>query len=107
MSALISDANNNETCKEKSYSLRPRSGVTFRRIGSDDEEEDPKPVTSTRGHRKISGSGGGTGVRPKRKSVPLSKYKRKNANARERCRMREINEAFESLRRAIPSEDDK
>ncbi|CAH2006967.1 unnamed protein product [Acanthoscelides obtectus] len=38
----------------------------------------------------------------KQKAAPLSKYRRKTANARERNRMREINQAFETLRRVIP-----
>nr|SYW87237.1 taxi A [Mesovelia bila] len=97
--AVTADPNNNDPGKEKSYSLRPRSGVTFRR-GSDDEEEETT-VRLSRSPRK-------PGVpRPKRKSAPLSKYKRKNANARERSRMREINEAFDSLRRAVPTQDEK
>ncbi|XP_044730821.1 helix-loop-helix protein delilah-like [Chrysoperla carnea] len=37
-----------------------------------------------------------------KKAPPLSKYRRKTANARERSRMREINYAFEALRRAVP-----
>jgi bHLH factor len=40
--------------------------------------------------------------RPKQKPAPLSKYRRKTANARKRSRMREINVAFETLRRAVP-----
>nr|SVF01456.1 taxi A [Mesovelia furcata] len=99
MSTVVAaDPNNNDPAKEKSYSLRPRSGVTFRR-GSDDEEEET--VRLSRSPRKSSGP------RTKRKSAPLSKYKRKNANARERSRMREINEAFDSLRRAVPTQDEK
>lgn len=38
----------------------------------------------------------------KSRPAPLSKYRRKTANARERHRMREINNAFESLRRVLP-----
>lgn len=83
------DANNNE----KSYSLRPRSGAVMKRSSDDEEEERPRQVRR--------------GNKSKRKAAPLSKYRRKNANARERSRMREINEAFETLRRAVPSQDEK
>ncbi|XP_049798830.1 oligodendrocyte transcription factor 1-like, partial [Schistocerca nitens] len=51
------------------------------------------------------GGGGGRGRggrRAKRKPPPLSRYRRRTANARERERMREINAAFEALRRAVP-----
>ncbi|VVD03401.1 helix-loop-helix protein delilah-like [Leptidea sinapis] len=41
--------------------------------------------------------------RSRRTTQPLSKYRRKTANARERSRMREINNAFEALRRAVPA----
>ncbi|KAK3092478.1 hypothetical protein FSP39_003387 [Pinctada imbricata] len=41
--------------------------------------------------------------KPKSKPPPLSKYRRKTANARERCRMVEINQAFEELRNVLPN----
>ncbi|RZF43660.1 hypothetical protein LSTR_LSTR010857 [Laodelphax striatellus] len=74
----------------KSYSLRPRASVRpCLAITEDNATPDWRP----RGRTKR---------RTKQKPAPLSKYRRKTANARERSRMREINEAFESLRRAIP-----
>ncbi|XP_042208760.1 neurogenic differentiation factor 6-like [Homarus americanus] len=40
--------------------------------------------------------------RCKQRPPPLSKYRRKTANARERHRMKQINNAFESLRKILP-----
>ena len=75
------------------YSLRPRS---FQRRSATE-------VTTTRRSSRKSGSfGTASATRPKQKPPPLSKYRRKTANARERDRMREINAAFETLRRAVP-----
>lgn len=81
------DTNNNSPAEKSSslhkgdkYSLRPRS----RRNADDDDEVASNPKQK------------------KKKSAPLSKYRRKTANARERSRMREINQAFETLRRAVP-----
>lgn len=90
------DANNNnddfETttspAKEDKYSLRPRS---LRRV-----TESAKQVLSETGGRQNKPH------KQKQKAAPLSKYRRKTANARERNRMREINQAFETLRRVIP-----
>lgn len=83
------DSNNNSDSDKSSrgdkYSLRPRS---VRRRGV--VEEDVPVVPKTRQSK------------PKQKPAPLSKYRRKTANARERSRMREINQAFETLRRAVP-----
>lgn len=79
---------NNNTSGEKSYSLRPRASSKRDR----DEQEDEETWRPRSRARK----------RQKQKSAPLSKYRRKTANARERSRMREINDAFEALRRAIP-----
>lgn len=84
---LEMDSNNNaQVINEKSYSLRPRSMVKR------SDEEDEEIITWKRRPKK----------RSKPKPQPLSKYRRKTANARERSRMREINEAFDSLRRAVP-----
>ncbi|XP_054262164.1 neurogenic differentiation factor 1-like [Macrosteles quadrilineatus] len=82
---LMIDANNNSS--EKSYSLRPRAAPKK-------DDEDSEDETSRPNARKKKKS--------KQKPGRLSKYRRKTANARERSRMREINEAFEALRRAIP-----
>ncbi|PNF26676.1 hypothetical protein B7P43_G04781 [Cryptotermes secundus] len=81
------------------YSLRPRS--LQRRSESKDSEH--TRISSGRGYaRRGVNSGAGSTARPKQKPPPLSKYRRKTANARERDRMREINAAFETLRRAVP-----
>lgn len=87
MISLEHDRNNNTTIG-KSYSLRPRAATR-----REDQEADQEDLWKPRGRSK---------KKPKQKSAPLSKYRRKSANARERFRMREINEAFEALRRAIP-----
>lgn len=79
---------NNNTRGEKSYSLRPRA-----MLKRDEDDTDQDESWRPRGRVKR---------RYKQKGLPLSKYRRKTANARERSRMREINEAFEVLRRALP-----
>ncbi|KAJ9583623.1 hypothetical protein L9F63_022035 [Diploptera punctata] len=99
-----SDTNNSRATSFKSsgsvekYSLRPRS--LQRR--SESEESEQAGISSSRSgtRRGVSSlSGPSSGSRPKQKPPPLSKYRRKTANARERDRMREINAAFETLRR--------
>ncbi|KAG8222709.1 hypothetical protein J437_LFUL001878 [Ladona fulva] len=105
------------------YSLRPRSiqnrlETEMRRRGgrstgersgrSGEASTDAEGTDGSTGSGGNSGgrSGGSTGGRrepkPKQKPPPLSKYRRKTANARERSRMREINQAFETLRKAVP-----
>lgn len=86
------DPNNNgskssDSQKGDKYSLRPRS---LRRSKTDEDGLPIAIITKSR----IS--------KPKQKPAPLSKYRRKTANARERTRMREINTAFEALRKAVP-----
>lgn len=86
------------------YSLRPRSlqvrlETELRRRGVAPPTLVPcgrePPVVAPRARRAAVD-------KTKHKPPPLSKYRRKTANARERSRMREINTAFETLRRAVP-----
>lgn len=90
----FTDPNNNsdseKTSKGDKYSLRPRS---LRRRNVQDEPLE-EPVVSNPSKSRPA--------KQKQKPAPLSKYRRKTANARERTRMREINQAFEALRRAVP-----
>ncbi|XP_071526020.1 uncharacterized protein [Panulirus ornatus] len=86
------DANNNSRGQRRTpsktaekYGLRPRSIV--RRLQFD-RSRDSLPQRDSKSCKS----------RP----PPLSKYRRKTANARERHRMKEINEAFETLRRILP-----
>lgn len=92
---LYTDSNNNrdnnKLSKSDKYSLRPRS---MRRRNQNLDEDSPPSIVSTDKNTRQP--------KPKQKSAPLSKYRRKTANARERSRMREINQAFETLRRAVP-----
>lgn len=82
----LADSNNNTSVEKcEKYSLRPRTILKR----EDEEFEAWKPRSKSK-------------KRPKQKPAPLSKYRRKTANARERCRMREINEGFEALRRVLP-----
>lgn len=90
---IFVDTNNNgeKTTRGDKYSLRPRS-VKRRSNLSDDFEE--TVITSKSRNSK--------NPKAKSKPPPLSKYRRKTANARERSRMREINQAFETLRKVVP-----
>ncbi|XP_056648916.1 neurogenic differentiation factor 6-like [Diorhabda sublineata] len=85
-----SDQNNNNQYIQKhhtseKYLLRPRIFLRKHNSNSEDEERDYER------NKKL-----------KRKAAPLSKYRRRNANARERTRMKEINRAFETLRKVVP-----
>lgn len=71
------------------YNLRPRSVQA--RIETEQRRRQQHQQQTSRKEPK-----------PKQKPPPLSKYRRKTANARERCRMQEINRAFEELRAAVP-----
>ncbi|XP_068153064.1 helix-loop-helix protein delilah [Drosophila tropicalis] len=61
----------------------------------DDEEDLARTVKSKRNSSTKK-------AKTKAKAPPLSKYRRKTANARERSRMKEINQAFETLRNSVP-----
>lgn len=89
------DSNNNSDTNLKTkrnsdkYSLRPRS---FKKLGNEEEI-----ITFPKKRTKSDKS-----PKPKQRPAPLSKYRRKTANARERDRMKEINQAFETLRNVVP-----
>lgn len=103
-SPTYTDSNNNSDSDKSSsrgdkYSLRPRSMRRRNNNNNNNIEHEPDPVISN--NNKNSNSRQSKG-KPKQKAAPLSKYRRKTANARERSRMREINQAFEALRKAVP-----
>nr|XP_037274323.1 neurogenin-3-like [Rhipicephalus microplus] len=75
------------------YNLRPRSVQI--RIETEQRRKQQQQQPQQRAHKREP--------KPKQKPPPLSKYRRKTANARERCRMQEINRAFEELRAAVPA----
>ncbi|XP_053680788.1 helix-loop-helix protein delilah [Anopheles nili] len=83
-----------EIRKDEKYSLRQRQS---RRT-----TQPPEPASVSRNNPKEPKEKATPKEKPKPKAAPLSKYRRKTANARERSRMREINSAFENLRRAVP-----
>ncbi|XP_045130875.1 neurogenic differentiation factor 4-like [Portunus trituberculatus] len=91
---LLTDTNNNNNnsgggdsggVRGEKYALRPRTLI--KRLQQEKVRQDIPKRSS---------------VKSKSRPAPLSKYRRKTANARERLRMREINNAFESLRRVLP-----
>lgn len=88
MSETMVDSNNNSAAGK--YSLRPRSDS--KKSAEDCVEDDAMNLQLCK--RK-------TRKTYRQRSQPLSKYRRNSANARERSRMREINEAFETLRRMV------
>lgn len=73
-------------CRDREYNLRDSSKIN--RIETERRRAAPKQPKA------------------KVKPPPLSKYRRKTANARERSRMKEINDAFDELRKAIPQSED-
>lgn len=108
---FVKDSNNNSANRDNNnYSLRPRSmrrrTATAVCLIDNDTNNISDPMTQL---PEICGKTivpvktmRLTASKPKQKAAPLSKYRRKTANARERTRMREINMAFEELRKAVP-----
>ncbi|XP_076063357.1 uncharacterized protein LOC143038232 [Oratosquilla oratoria] len=90
----------------KTYALRPRNGsrrglcyrdaveLDWSPASPPPEEEEEEERTTPTKNLRMSKSGYG-------RTTPLSKYRRKTANAKERQRMRQINVAFEALRRSL------
>ncbi|CAG0880449.1 unnamed protein product [Cyprideis torosa] len=95
-SSMIVDEAHGEPFVEK-YSLRPRSSSRATRVRIRDESSPPPPPRKEKRERRAPPS-----TSSKSKSATMSKYRRKTANARERDRMKEINDAFDALRKAIP-----
>ena len=83
------------------YSLRPRNSVRKKFKFNEEDEKEESPILNSIHSEKnyVNRSKNLSKQRP----PPLSKYRRKTANARERSRMKEINFAFETLRKAVPS----
>ncbi|XP_064106992.1 helix-loop-helix protein ngn-1-like [Macrobrachium nipponense] len=80
----IDSGNNKNSRTEEKYGLRPRTII--KRLQQERTRQQVPPKA----------------VRSKSRPAPLSKYRRKTANARERHRMKEINNAFDSLRKVLP-----
>lgn len=87
--------------KGEKYSLRPRIGDRTRRKIKQCEKGKIPGQTNIVSNAESNELNNKDNV--KQKPASLSKYRRKTANARERSRMREINLAFETLRKAVPS----
>ncbi|CAL4140830.1 unnamed protein product, partial [Meganyctiphanes norvegica] len=83
------NANQKSSKSATKYGLRPRT-ISTKRLFQESHPVDPPSPKKAR--------------RSKSRSLPLSKYRRKTANSRERDRMKEINMAFESLRKILPVE---
>ena len=79
----VDDENSSESLPQKSLSLR-RSSVQ-KRMETEKKRSQPKV------REKIS------------KKYRLSKYRRNTENAKERDRMKKFNQAFENLRKILPS----
>lgn len=87
-----SDVSSNKKGEKYSLRQRQRRQSSRNKTKSDQTSVVPNQASEQRKPKQKS----------KPKAAPLSKYRRKTANARERTRMREINSAFENLRKCVP-----